>query len=244
MAKPFLSVVIPTYNIIDVLPRLLIDIDMALTRSEVSYELLIVDDASHDGTHHAARALGGLIGPVKVIDNAGRRGMQSAVALGMVAARGSWRMALLPYAPDGVVSAIERVLPLISGSDTTDVIVGFTGERGVGAVLRSFSLRAAIQRLLNVSLRILFHSRVRDFFTPMSCYRDAVAERIFSALKLNAMPYVFEPMLLAERYGYRIGNVPIGLPGEVSAEGQRVPYLQILRGMITMRWWFMRRMYR
>ncbi|HZX01194.1 MAG TPA: glycosyltransferase, partial [Candidatus Paceibacterota bacterium] len=48
--NPYLSVVIPAYNEVKRLPETLIDIDSKLTRVKYSYEILVINDGSTDGT--------------------------------------------------------------------------------------------------------------------------------------------------------------------------------------------------
>ena len=48
MAKPFLSVIIPTFNAAEELPITLIDVDKHLSNQEYSYEILVADDGSTD----------------------------------------------------------------------------------------------------------------------------------------------------------------------------------------------------
>jgi len=80
-----ISVVVPTYNEAENLPELLERLDRALAGR--SYEVVVVDDGSPDGTAEVARRLAGRY-PVKVVVREGRRGLSSAVVDGARAAAG------------------------------------------------------------------------------------------------------------------------------------------------------------
>jgi dolichol-phosphate mannosyltransferase len=80
-----ISVVVPTYNEAENLPELLERLDRALAGR--SYEVVVVDDGSPDGTAEVARRLAGRY-PVRVLVREGRRGLSSAVVEGARAAGG------------------------------------------------------------------------------------------------------------------------------------------------------------
>ncbi|MEB3691258.1 MAG: glycosyltransferase, partial [Caldisphaeraceae archaeon] len=76
--KVDLSIIVPTYNERDNLGELLRRIDGALRPSKVSYEVVIVDDNSPDGTAKYAGELSRTY-PIKVLKRAGKLGLASAV---------------------------------------------------------------------------------------------------------------------------------------------------------------------
>jgi len=80
-----ISVVVPTYNEAENLPELLERLDRALAGR--SYEVVVVDDGSPDGTAEVARRLAGRY-PVRVLVREERRGLSSAVVEGARLARG------------------------------------------------------------------------------------------------------------------------------------------------------------
>lgn len=83
---PELTVVVPTFNERENLPRLAEALFRALDGAGVRGELLVVDDDSPDGTAEAALRLAGRW-PVKVLVRKGRHGLSSAVLEGVAMAR-------------------------------------------------------------------------------------------------------------------------------------------------------------
>ncbi|MFP3169488.1 MAG: glycosyltransferase, partial [Thermoproteus sp.] len=69
-----ISVVVPTYNEAENLPELLERLDRALAGR--SYEVVVVDDGSPDGTAEVARRLAGRY-PVRVLVRPRRLGLSS-----------------------------------------------------------------------------------------------------------------------------------------------------------------------
>jgi len=80
-----ISVIIPTYNEKDNIAPLLSRVDKAL--ADCSYEVIIVDDDSRDGTVEAASELAGRY-PLKVIVRRSERGLATAVVRGLEQAAG------------------------------------------------------------------------------------------------------------------------------------------------------------
>lgn len=127
MTSPQVSVIVPTYNevenIIDVLDRL------RATLRDWSYEIIVVDDDSPDGTWRVARQHSSGDAAVRVIRRLNDRGLSSAVLAGMAVAEGE---ALAVIDADGQHD--ETILPEMLRSvleDDADVCVGTrSGERG------------------------------------------------------------------------------------------------------------------
>jgi dolichol-phosphate mannosyltransferase len=81
---PELSVVVPTFNERESLPRLAEELFRALDGAGIRGELVVVDDDSPDGTAEAALGIAGRH-PVKVLVRKGRSGLSSAVLEGVAA---------------------------------------------------------------------------------------------------------------------------------------------------------------
>jgi dolichol-phosphate mannosyltransferase len=85
---PVLSLVSPTYNEAGGLENLVTQVHKVMDGSGISYELIIVDDNSPDGTAKLAETLATEF-PVRVLRRPGKLGLSSAVMDGWSIARGS-----------------------------------------------------------------------------------------------------------------------------------------------------------
>ena len=75
MAKnPYLSVIIPAYNEVKRLPETLIDIDAKLARAKYSYEILVINDGSTDGTVEMVKRFSHIIKNLRLVDNEKNKG--------------------------------------------------------------------------------------------------------------------------------------------------------------------------
>ena len=129
--EPLLSVVVPTYNERENLPRLLEEVDRVLRSRGVSYEVVVVDDDSPDGTWRVAEELARERGlPVRVVRRLGERGLGSAIARGLREARGRYIVVMdadLQHPPEAIPRLLEE-----ARRSGVDLVVASRYARGGG----------------------------------------------------------------------------------------------------------------
>ncbi|MHA1708833.1 MAG: glycosyltransferase, partial [Candidatus Baldrarchaeia archaeon] len=104
---PLLSIIIPTYNERDNIPKLLARIHSVL--HTIDYEVIIVDDNSPDRTWEVAEKLSSIY-PVRVLRRINKRGLGSAVVDGFKIARGK----VLGVMDADLQHPPEKILELLS----------------------------------------------------------------------------------------------------------------------------------
>jgi len=104
---PRFSIVIPAFNVEGCLRRAL---DSVLAQSLQDFEVLVVDDASHDGTVALVRAMADADDRIRVFEQSHNQGPSAARNLGLASARGEW-IAVLDaddaFEPDRLVRLLE-----------------------------------------------------------------------------------------------------------------------------------------
>ena len=198
------TVVIPTYNERDNLPVLVPDV---LSRGD--YRVLVVDDASPDGTGDVADALAREHrGRVEVLHRRGRRGL----GLSYVDA---FRRVLASDADlvchmDADLSHAPSYLPaLVSAAETFDMVIGSRYLHGVSVV--NWPLyRIALSAAANRYVRAITGAPVMDCTSGFRCWRRDALRRIpLDRLVSNGYAFLIETLHEAVRHGARIGEVPI-----------------------------------
>ncbi len=190
------SIVLPVYNEAPHLPAELQRITKAMSASEYSWELIVVDDGSTDGS--ADRAAGH--SSTRVIRNGRNRGAGAARRIGTEAARGRvvvWSDADLSYPNDRIPELVEAL-----GDD--DQIVGArTSEHGTLKWLR-----APAKRAICGLASVLAHRRIADLNSGFRAFRREPALQYmpllpegFSCVTTMTMAFVMN--------GYRVRWVPI-----------------------------------
>ncbi len=116
-----LSVIVPTYNERGALPELVDRLAATFQRGGLRGEIVIVDDASPDGTADLAQDLGARY-PIRVLRRPGKAGLASAVLDGLKLARGDLIAVMdadLSHPPEALLLMVRAV-----EQDDVDLAVG------------------------------------------------------------------------------------------------------------------------
>jgi len=197
-------VIVPTFNERENLTELCEGI-----RAHVpSADVLVVDDASPDGTADFATALGARLGGVEVLRRSGPRGIGSAYREGLQhgLSRGYRRLVSM----DADLSHEPRHLPaLLAAAEEADVAVGSRYLQGISVVNWSLH-RLALSVAGNAYARTITGLPVRDCTSGFQCFRREVLEAIDPRrLRFNGYAFLVEVKYRAHRRGFRLREVPI-----------------------------------
>jgi dolichol-phosphate mannosyltransferase len=202
-----LTVVVPTYNEVSNLPSL---VDALVALSLPKLKILIVDDASPDGTGRLADDLAGQMpGTLSVIHRSGKLGLGSAYLKGFQAAIQAGAQAIgqmdadFSHSPSYLPEFLQRL-------ESTDAVFGsryVTGGRlderwGIGRVFLS--------KFGNSYARVLLRLKVRDATGGFRIWRAETLQAI-PLDRISSEGYVFqvEMAYLAQRLGFEIAELPI-----------------------------------
>ena len=155
-----LSIIVPTFNEAGNIVELLRRIDTCL--AEASWEVLVVDDDSPDGTADIVSDLGRRDGRIRCLRRVGRRGLSGACLEGMALAHGKY-LAIM----DADLQHDERLLPAMLQSLATGGVDLVVGSRYVdGGCMEAWNpVRRAMSRAATFVTRLLLRVELSD---PMS----------------------------------------------------------------------------
>lgn len=197
-------VIIPTYNE----RENLIPLVGCLLELHPALDVLIVDDASPDGTGALADALAQQTGRVHVIHRSGKQGLGTAYVTG-------FRFALahdydLVVEMDADFSHRPSDLPrLLEAAARADVVIGSRYVPGGQAVDWSL-LRRCISRGGSLWARLVLGLPVHDATSGFKCFRRRALEVLdLDAIRSNGYAFQVEVNYLCYRRGFRIREVPI-----------------------------------
>lgn len=204
MSTPHLSVVIPAYNEAARLPRSLPHVLTYLRALPGTWELLLVDDGSTDGTAEVAAGLGG--GAVTVVRNEVNRGKGYSVRRGMLLARGERRLMT-----DADLSApIEELARLSRALDEgASIAVGSRALPTSSVEVHQPFFREASGRFFNLCVRLLVLPGLADTQCGFKLFTAAAAQDAFSASRLDGFSFDVEALFIAATRGHRIAEVPV-----------------------------------
>jgi glycosyltransferase involved in cell wall biosynthesis len=198
------SIILPVYNEVDHLKQEVDRIRIAMDASEYSYEIIVVDDGSTDGSGQAAEAIGGL----RVIRMLQNRGSGSARKAGTTAARGRvtvWTDVDMTYPNDTIPQLVKEL-------DGYDQVVGArTTEEGTMKSLR-VPAKWFIRRLAS----FLTGTKIPDLNSGFRAFRTNVARQYlrhlppgFSCVTTMTMTFLsggYSVKYIPIEYGKRAGK--------------------------------------
>ncbi|RPD52354.1 glycosyltransferase family 2 protein [Lentinus tigrinus ALCF2SS1-7] len=240
-----LSVVIPAYNetarLPDMFSTTLAHLESTRTSQGRSYEVLIVDDGSRDGTADLALKLGAQYpqSDVRVVVLEKNLGKGGAVRHGMLHGRGR---RLLMVDADGAsrfedLELLWNEMDEISPQGEAAVVVGSRAHlvKTEAVVKRSF-LRNVLMYGLHTILRIVGVGHIRDTQCGFKLFSRRAAQQIFPYQHLPTWIFDVELLLLAKELHMPVAEVPIEWH-EVGGSKLHVfaDSLQMLRDLLILR---------
>jgi putative flippase GtrA len=202
---PVLDVVVPVYNEeIDLEPCVLRLHEYLAAHFPYRFRITIADNASTDATAEVARRLAGTLPAVTAVrlDEKGR-----GRALKYVWTHSD--AAVLAYMDVDLSTDLGALLPLVAPliSGHSDLAIGSRLARG-SRVVRG-AKREFISRSYNLILRGTLAARFSDAQCGFKAIRSDVAERLLPMVEDTGWFFDTEMLVLAERAGLRIHEVPV-----------------------------------
>ncbi len=207
-----LLVVIPTYNERSNLPELSQEILAALPDCEI----LIVDDASPDGTGDWCAAQKSL--PIHLLSRSGKKGIGSALLAGLrYANENEYRIVVtmdadFSHSPEELQKLVAPMDEQGGDQHGVDQVADVTiASRYIaGGSIEGWPLRRIVMsRLVNWFARWFLGLRVRDCSTGFRCYRMATLGPVLHE-NFYARGYAFEEEILfrLQRRGAHLAEIP------------------------------------
>ncbi len=206
---PKVTVVVPTYNERDNLPKL---VDLLAALEIPNMHVLVVDDNSPDGTGEVADKLG-IDGPlpVGVLHRTVKDGLGRAYVAGMTRALAEGADIVIQMDADlsHPTTAIPGMLEELSTTDAA-VVLGSRYVAG-GAVASDWPWhRKALSAWANFYVNVILRLRVKDATAGFKAWHSATLRAIdVESVQSNGYAFQVEMNYRVVRRGLRIAEVPI-----------------------------------
>jgi len=202
---PMVDVVVPVYDEEQVLERSVERLHAYLSEHfPFTWRITIVDNASTDSTWRKAENLAAGLTNVQAI-HLDRKGRGLALRTAWTASDAT----VVAYMDVDLSTDLDALLPLVAPlvSGHSDVAIG-SRLAPASSVARA-PKREFISRSYNLILRTVMATRVRDAQCGFKAVRADVARRLVPAVEDDGWFFDTELLLLAERNGLRIHEVPV-----------------------------------
>ncbi|MBQ1905209.1 MAG: glycosyltransferase family 2 protein, partial [Bacteroidales bacterium] len=162
-----ISILIPSYNERESLPELLSWIHRTLDPDNKSYEIIIIDDGSDDGTWEAVKELAAADGCIRAIQFRRNYGKSAALFCGFKAARGRVVVTMdadLQDSPEEIPEMYRMVV-----EDGWDVVSGWKQHRQDNKLTKNLP-----SKLYNATARRITGIKLHDMNCGLKAYRNEV----------------------------------------------------------------------
>jgi dolichol-phosphate mannosyltransferase len=230
---------LPTYNERENLPSLL----TAIRRVVPAAIVLVIDDASPDGTGSLAEQLAALDPKIAVLHRERKEGLGPAYLAGFRYALEVFRPEVLIQMDADFSHPVESLPKMLAALSEYDLVLGTRYIPGGGTENWS-PLRQFLSRFGSLYARFWLRLPFRDLTSGFKVWRRSLLESILR-YSVSAGGYVFqvETTCLAARLGARITEVPFVFPDRVAGKSKmsvaialeacwRLPWLAFTLGRV------------
>ena len=199
-----LSVVIPAHDEVDSIGETVERTALELERNEIAYEIVVVDDASSDGTGDRVRALSARWPDVRCVRSQLPPGFGYAVRAGLSEYTGDAVAIMMADLSDSPTDLVQYYRALEQGHDCA-----FGTRFGNGGSTHGYpKLKLVLNRVVNAGIRFLFRHGYNDTTNAFKAYRREVIDQVQPLLS-NHFNLTVEIPLKAFARGYDFAVVPI-----------------------------------
>ena len=188
------SVLVPAKDEAENLALFMEQADAAFRDSDVSFEVVVIDDGSVDETWAVLERLAGRYPFLRMVRHRARRGIADALRTGYLHARGGTLVfypADLQFKPEDIP---RLVAPIIAGE--ADMVTGFK---------QGYYEKAFVSKIYNGLSRTLFHVPVRDL-NSVKAYRREIMDVL--PVRPDWHRYM---IVIAAAEGFTVSEIPIAV---------------------------------
>ncbi|HVB14152.1 MAG TPA: dolichyl-phosphate beta-glucosyltransferase [Candidatus Dormibacteraeota bacterium] len=201
-----LSLVLPAYNEVSRLPPSLEKIRLHLDAAGRSYEVLVVDDGSRDGTREMVEQAQGSWPQLQLIVFDHNQGKGAAVRAGMLTATGQLRL----FSDADLSTPIEEMAKLEQAiSAGAGVAIGSRAVAGSQIELHQPLYRELMGKTYNQALRLLVLPGLRDTQCGFKMFTALAAVSCFTPLQTPGFGFDAEVLLRARLQALPIAEIPV-----------------------------------
>lgn len=203
------SIVVPAYDEKDSIRSTLGELSAWLDGTGLTWEILVVDDGSSDGTPEIVSEMSSRMPGLTLLRQEENQGKGAAVRRGMQQSKGdvvAFIDADLPYRLQNLGDALALVQ-----TGAAEVVVGARDLPGSESDPSYPWLRRLTGRSFSLLVEAFLVPGIPDTQCGLKAFSRRAASLLFSESVINGFGFDFEILFLARKYGLRIERIPVGL---------------------------------
>ncbi len=198
-----ISIIFPAHNEAEKIEEAVLRTAEEAKKLRLDFEIIIAEDGSTDGTDEIASRLAETYDFVKHLHSDERLGRGEALRRALKESRGD----VVIYMDADLSTDISHLKDLVDNIKDYDIVIGSRLLRESDAK-RPLS-REIPSRVYNFLVRFLLKSNIRDHQCGFKALKRNAAEDLFFKVKDNHWFFDTELLILAQRKGYRIKEIPV-----------------------------------
>ncbi|KAJ7596738.1 glycosyltransferase family 2 protein [Mycena floridula] len=223
------SVILPTYNERKNLPVIIWLLARTFEENNLSWEVIVVDDASPDGTQEIAQQLARVYGEDKIIlkPRAGKLGLGTAYIHGLNFCSGDFVIIMdadfshhPKFIPQFIRLQKAHNLDIVTGTRYRSSSKPYQNDAKPGGVHGWDLRRKLVSRGANFLADTVLSPGVSDLTGSFRLYRISVLRHIITVTQSKGYVFQMEMMVRAKALGYTVGEIPITFVDRIFGESK------------------------
>ena len=231
------SVVLPTYNEADSIETAVEQVMAALEEYGMSYEIIIAEDGSTDGTDKKASMLSKKHeGIVKHIHKEKRMGRGKALKNAFNHSSGN----VLVYMDVDLATDVRHLSELVRSVQVEGYEIA-TGSRMLNeSRVRRSGTRNIASRVYNLMVRWLLSSKINDHQCGFKAFRREPLMQLLTEVEAKHWFWDTEILVRAAQRGYRIKEIPVNWKGGSETKVRLLKDSSDMFRQILLLWWHLK----
>src|SRR3972149_1008789 len=202
-----ISIIIAAYNEERRIIPSLLKIKEYVTKQDLPYEIIVVDDGSTDNTHTVVRDLIKDVPYLKVISYVPNRGKGYALRQGILASKGEGVL-LTDADLSTPIEELSKLFPLIY-NHKYDIAIGSRALALSEIIRKQPWWRQSMGKFFNRLVKTLVIEDFKDTQCGFKLFGGDMARSLFKEAQIDRFAYDVEILAIAKKKGKRIAEVPI-----------------------------------
>lgn len=233
MKKINISVVIPAYNEEKRISHTLYRIDKFLFEKGYSYEIIVVNDGSTDGTAKVVNSLKPYINNLKLINLPENKGKGFAIKKGVLKANGE--VILFTDADNSTdISHLNTFLQYLQ--ESYDIVIASRALPLSKIPKKQPIYRRVLSKLGNKIINLLFSLNIKDTQCGFKLFKKDVAKNIFKKLTIDRWGFDIEILVIAKCLNYKVKEKEVEWINDPNSKVKLIDFFKTFKELINIKY--------